>query len=103
MNTQCTICHERFHEPVILNCGHTFDRLCIEHLIATNRSFRPVKPSQCPTCHWTIDPNQTFVSNQSLSQAIKCESTYEWFLIDIASSKQTSVALLFLKHIFSKR
>lgn len=103
MNLKCSICNQRFHDPIILNCGHTFDRFCIEQMIDTNQSFRPVKPSECPTCHWIFDTSKSLVSNVSLIQAIKCDATFEWFLIDIASSKQTNTALLFLKHVFSKR
>lgn len=25
----CSICYEKFTDPVVLNCGHTFDKKCI--------------------------------------------------------------------------
>lgn len=102
-NMQCSICNERFQDPIILNCGHTFDRICIEHMIETNRSFRPVKPNECPTCHRIFETSKILVSNLSLGQALQCDATFEWFLVDIASSKHTNTALVFLKQVFSKR
>ncbi len=97
---ECSICLHRFHDPIILNCGHTFDRLCIEQMIDTNR---PSKPIKCPLCNQTFDPKKPLISNKSLSQAINCEPTFEWFLIDISSSKQRINVLTFLRCVFNKR
>jgi hypothetical protein len=97
---ECSICLHRFHDPIILNCGHTFDRLCIEQLINKNK---PSKPMICPLCNQTFDPKTPLISNKSLSQAMKCEPTFEWFLIDISSSEQRANVLTFLKCVFKQR
>ena len=44
----CSICFERFTEPIILKCGHSFDRSCIKDL------------TTCPLCRkhitaWTTN------------------------------------------------
>ena len=38
----CAICWQRLSQPVVLNCGHTFDRKCIENL------------EDCPICRSEI-------------------------------------------------
>jgi len=100
---RCSICLCRFYDPIILNCGHTFDRLCIQKMIDSNKSSRPVRLIKCPLCSCTIDPGQPLISNKSLTNVIKCEPTFEWFLIDISSEQQKRNVLTFLKHVFNKR
>eukprot|EP00927_Polykrikos_kofoidii_P059269 TRINITY_DN54473_c0_g1_i1.p1 TRINITY_DN54473_c0_g1~~TRINITY_DN54473_c0_g1_i1.p1 ORF type:complete len:501 (-),score=71.99 TRINITY_DN54473_c0_g1_i1:249-1673(-) len=42
---QCPICFETFNQPQLLGqCGHTFCKLCIEGILASQRT------TQCPTC-----------------------------------------------------
>jgi hypothetical protein len=38
--TECVICLERFTEPIILHCGHSFDKNCLKKLIK----------KECPIC-----------------------------------------------------
>lgn len=38
----CTICWRRLSEPIVLNCGHTFDRKCVENV------------KSCPICRTEI-------------------------------------------------
>jgi hypothetical protein len=99
-NAKCSICLQRFHDPVILDCGHTFDRLCIEQLIDTHNTATTIR---CPLCNQTFNPKVPLISNKSLSQAIQCEPTFEWFLIDISSSEQKANVLIFLKGVFNQR
>jgi hypothetical protein len=100
---QCSICLRRFHDPIILNCGHTFDRSCIQEMINSNQSFRPIRPIKCPLCSYTFDPEKPLISNKSLSNINKCEPTFERFLIDISSEPQKTNVLTFLKRVFDRR
>jgi hypothetical protein len=100
---QCSICLRRFHDPIILNCGHTFDRSCLQDVIDSNRSFKPPRPIQCPLCNHAFDPDKPFVPNKDVTKIIQCEPTYEWFLIDISSEEQKTNVLTFLKHVFHQR
>jgi hypothetical protein len=102
-DVQCSICLRRFHDPIILNCGHTFDRSCIQEMINSNKSFRPIRPIKCPLCSCAFDSEKPLISNKSLSHVIKCEPTFERFLIDISSEPQKTNVLKFLKRVFDRR
>lgn len=54
----CAICYEKFTFPVVLNCGHTFDKVCIS------------KQKTCPICESPIT-----------------SSVVNWQLRDIIESK----------------
>ncbi|CAF4356856.1 unnamed protein product, partial [Rotaria sp. Silwood2] len=103
IDLKCPLCLCRFYDPIILDCGHTFDRSCIQKLIDLNKSFNSIQPSRCPLCNFTFNPINPLISNKSLNNLIKCEPTYEWFLIDIMSHEQKINALTFLKRVFNKR
>ncbi|CAF0977671.1 unnamed protein product [Rotaria sordida] len=102
IDLKCPLCFRRFYDPIILDCGHTFDRLCIQKRIDLNESFNPKRSSQCPLCIFTFDSKNSLISNQSLNNIIKSEPTFEWFFIDI-SHKQNTDVLIFLKRVFDKR
>lgn len=103
VDLQCSICLRRFYEPIILDCRHTFDRLCIQNIIDSNRSFTRLKPTRCPLCNYLINIEQPLTLNKSLSNLIQCEPTYEWFIIDISSRQEKENVLTFLKYVFDKR
>jgi hypothetical protein len=101
---ECPICLGRFYDPVILNCGHTFDRSCIQLIIDSNKSSNnPQRSLKCPLCSLTFDAQTRLISNRSLTNIIKSESTFEWFLIDISSHQQRTNVLAFLKQVFNSR
>jgi len=100
---ECPVCLGRFYDPIILNCGHTVDRLCLQKMIDYNQSLNPTEPIICPLCDCTIDPKNPLISNKSLTNLIKLEETYEWFFIDISSQQEKSNVLRFLKLVFDKR
>ena len=101
---QCPICLGRFYDAVILNCGHTFDRSCVQKIIDVNKSSNhPLTLLRCPLCNCGFGPEKPLISNKSLTQLIKSEATFEWFLIDISSDQQRTNALTFLKQVFNKR
>jgi len=52
----CTICFRTFREPIVLNCGHTFDKECIQTL------------NICPLCR---TPIKTRATNWQLLQIIQ--------------------------------
>jgi hypothetical protein len=101
---QCPVCLGRFYDPIILNCGHTFDRSCVQKIIDLNKSSNDrLTLLRCPLCNCAFDPKKPLISNKSLTKLIKSESTFEWFLIDISSDQQRTNVLTFLKHVFTKR
>ncbi|CAF0734369.1 unnamed protein product [Adineta steineri] len=99
----CPICLSRFNDPIILSCGHTMDRLCIQKLINYNRTLNRAGPSRCPVCNWEFNPEKPLISNKSLSKFIESKPIYEWFLIDILCEKEGINAMKFLKLVFNKR
>ena len=52
IDLECSLCLRRVYDPVILNCGHIFDRSCIQ---ITNR-FKIVYMS---LCNGEIDPEKS--------------------------------------------
>ncbi|KAJ7066461.1 hypothetical protein C8F01DRAFT_1019776, partial [Mycena amicta] len=55
----CSVCFERFVDPVSLPCGHLFCRLCVQRTVDANTPTQP--RHHCPTCRAsynivTIDP-----------------------------------------------
>jgi len=103
-DSKCPICLSQFYDPIILNCGHTFDRLCVQKLIDSNSlSDNPLRSLRCPLCNHIFDPTKPLISNKSLTNIIKSESTFECFLIDISSNQEKTNVLTFLKHVFNKR
>eukprot|EP00301_Raphidiophrys_heterophryoidea_P013387 c20791_g1_i1.p1 GENE.c20791_g1_i1~~c20791_g1_i1.p1 ORF type:complete len:283 (+),score=47.85 c20791_g1_i1:39-851(+) len=75
----CTICFERFRAfgedriPVVLPCGHTFCRSCINELCA-----RSTKPQiECPTCRANVScpPGSNFPKNFLVIEAMTSNST----------------------------
>ncbi|CAF3704038.1 unnamed protein product [Rotaria sp. Silwood1] len=103
IDLKCPLCLCRFYDPIILDCGHTFDRSCIQKMIDLNELFNPTRPSRCPLCNFIFNPRNPLISNKSLNKLIKLDSTYEWFFIDIKSPEQKTNVLTFLKRVFNKR
>lgn len=103
IHLQCSICSHRFQDPIILDCGHTFNRSCIQNLIDSNKSFVPPKPTRCPLCDYIIDIKQPLITNITLSNLVQCESTYEWFFIDIKTEKEKVNVIKFLQNVFDRR
>eukprot|EP00761_Pharyngomonas_kirbyi_P000371 gb/GECH01000371.1/.p1 GENE.gb/GECH01000371.1/~~gb/GECH01000371.1/.p1 ORF type:complete len:446 (+),score=85.80 gb/GECH01000371.1/:1-1338(+) len=58
---ECTICTQVFNNPVILSCGHTFCRGCIEDWLRHERS--------CPNCRASI-PNTKLTPNLGLRDTV---------------------------------
>ena len=46
---QCTICMDRFDNPKLLPCGHTFCLRCIEGLLYSN-TYHVLRNITCPVC-----------------------------------------------------
>ena len=77
---QCSICTEIFNKPLMVNCGHTFCKNCIDKWIEQNK-----KSSKCPLCRSPIllsSPNQALLElieelndNSFLPNYSKKEST----------------------------
>ncbi|XP_013408265.1 tripartite motif-containing protein 2-like [Lingula anatina] len=49
----CSICHEKFKDPKVLGCSHTFCQHCLQQLLDTNVQGRPGFP--CPICRRQCD------------------------------------------------
>lgn len=60
----CVLCIDLFTEPVILDCGHNFCRLCIEDIWVKKGAFF------CPQCQITF-PNKKFVINTVLENMVQ--------------------------------
>ena len=103
IDLECPVCLHRFHDPIILNCGHTIDRSCIQKIIVSNQSSNPTRQNKCPLCDCTFDPEKPLISNKSLTNLIKLDETFEWFFIDISSQQEAIHVLRFLKLVFDKR
>ncbi|EAR82360.2 zinc finger, C3HC4 type (RING finger) protein (macronuclear) [Tetrahymena thermophila SB210] len=58
----CSICHEVFRRPVIIACGHTFCKHCIQ-LWKVNHKF-------CPNCRQTIQKKDNLLKNLIPQQII---------------------------------
>ena len=43
---QCSICTEIFNKPLMVNCGHTFCKNCIEQHHNTSHNLRPKKTAK---------------------------------------------------------
>ncbi|CAF1207287.1 unnamed protein product [Rotaria magnacalcarata] len=97
IDLKCPICLRRFHDPIILNCGHTFDRICIQ------QSSRSIGSNRCPLCNSKFDPTNGLITDKSLINLIQYVPTFEYFLIDIKSQQQKNDVLTFLQRVFDKR
>ncbi|KAL4463692.1 hypothetical protein ABPG72_009042 [Tetrahymena utriculariae] len=58
----CSVCHEVFRRPVIIDCGHTFCKHCIQ-LWKVNHKF-------CPNCRQTIQKKENLLKNLIPQQII---------------------------------
>ena len=45
---ECAICLERFKEPKMLSCQHTYCKMCLERLVTTNGQGK--YEVTCPEC-----------------------------------------------------
>jgi hypothetical protein len=95
---ECSICLAPFRDPILLDCGHTFDRQCLQDIINT-----PLAHHICPICRAPFDSNASFISNRLLTSLIQSKSTTELFLIDVGSHNEQQIALKFLQHLFNQR
>ncbi|XP_010900106.1 E3 ubiquitin-protein ligase TRIM39 [Esox lucius] len=53
----CPVCLELFREPVILECGHHFCRMCITQCWEAKSDEHPTCPQCRETCHRNVRPN----------------------------------------------
>jgi hypothetical protein len=59
--SECAICLEKYHEPIVLPCGHSFDRHC---LLQVNRQ-------ECPICRRKFnDPIESLPLNFALFHCV---------------------------------
>ncbi|XP_004622039.2 E3 ubiquitin-protein ligase TRIM38 [Sorex araneus] len=47
----CSICQQLMVEPVSINCGHSFCRMCIVNFIENQKEMSSVETFCCPECH----------------------------------------------------
>lgn len=53
INSECPVCYEKPHEPIILSCGHLFDNYCIQR--ASLNFILKNEPQKCPFCRKIIE------------------------------------------------
>lgn len=58
---QCSLCLDLMYEPVSINCGHSFCRLCISSSLARHKKA-------CPTCRAPCDPEDLGEVNNVIKQ-----------------------------------
>ena len=44
----CLLCNEPFENPITLNCGHTFDKMCLRQDFLNRQEI--LEPCVCPVC-----------------------------------------------------
>ena len=54
---KCPICNDRFSNPKILPCFHTFCEQCIEKQLNTKKTF------PCPQCGMETESNENVLTN----------------------------------------
>jgi hypothetical protein len=63
----CPICLDRFEEPKILPCHHSFCSKCINNVISNGQV-------DCPTCRATHDASLGFQNDFRTNQLLDCEN-----------------------------
>jgi hypothetical protein len=99
---QCSICLDRFHDPVILVCEHSFDRTCLQEFI-DQKSTPDQHSVPCPICRRPFDLNECFTSNRSLIRLVPSKPVTKFYFIDVASTHEKQLVLDFLHQMFEKR
>ncbi|CAF1055125.1 unnamed protein product [Didymodactylos carnosus] len=94
---ECGICFELFRDPVLLPCGHSFDRKCITDYIRINR-----QPTvNCPKCRYLFDSHTILINNRSLLNIVRSfksiqptrATVYEIYLLGTNTSMRYSDGL----------
>ena len=65
----CSICFEKFSYPVVINCGHTFDKACIKHLESCPVCRKPIK---CKIINWELVSYMNLNIKQKIEQDLMC-------------------------------
>lgn len=100
---QCSLCLRNLHDPIIIHCGHTFDRLCIQKFIDTNQIFHSGRQNRCPLCNAPFDPKTDLILDKTLVNLIQYEPKFEFFLIDVILPEHKKTVVGFLKGVFYSR
>ncbi|EMP26016.1 Tripartite motif-containing protein 58 [Chelonia mydas] len=66
----CPICLECFTEPVSIDCGHNFCRVCISRYCEACEEESPCRPVQCPVCKGKFKKDN-FRPNWQLANMLK--------------------------------
>lgn len=56
---QCSVCLDRFEDPYITPCGHTYCRICISNVIGMCNGCGPCPQCRQPLCLSSIVPNRS--------------------------------------------
>ena len=95
----CPVCLASFQDPVILPCGHTLNRRCLQRIVDTSSIPRP----PCPSCRATFDREEIFVPNKTLANVVQAKATAELFVIDIGAHHAQQLASNLLQRLFDER
>ena len=95
----CPVCLASFQDPVILPCGHTLNRRCLQRIVDLSSIPRP----SCPSCRATFDREEIFVPNKTLADVVHAKATAELFVIDIGAHHAQHLASTLLQRLFDER
>ncbi|XP_071978981.1 zinc-binding protein A33-like [Engystomops pustulosus] len=61
---KCRLCRELFKSPMMLGCGHSFCKTCLDEKLETQQ--------KCPTCQERLRPGQKPTPNTLLANILSC-------------------------------
>ncbi|CAF1425702.1 unnamed protein product, partial [Didymodactylos carnosus] len=122
INDNCSICRSQFFDPIVLPCGHSFDRRCIRECVQHSNAQAQIPVESrtigCPLCRKHFRSNVKFIDEWNSRQVVQSMENmaipvYEIFVIDTSSSMwfsdeffgtaRLTVAKDFLREILNER
>lgn len=61
---KCSLCKELYNSPVILGCGHSFCKICLD------KTFETQLEQKCPSCQERLKPGQKPMANTLLANLV---------------------------------